>query len=76
MALALAFLLGAITAGPAWLLFGAIIADTLTVRRHRRRRATIDLEGPDAVESWLAGIENPKPANGNGTPWPEEEQTA
>ena len=74
MALALAFLLGAITTGPAWLLLGAIIADTLTVRRHRRRRATIDLEGPDAVESWLAGIDAPQPTN--GTPWPEEESAA
>lgn len=76
MALALAFVLGAVTTGPAWLLLGAIIADTLSVRRHRRRRATIDLEGPDAVESWLAGIDAPRPTNGNGTPWPEEESAA
>ena len=74
MALALAFILGAITTGPAWLLLGAIIADTLTVRRHRRRRATIDQDGHDAVESWLAGID--QPGNGNGTPWPEEESAA
>ena len=71
MALALAFVLGAVTTSPAWLLLGAIVADTLSVRRHRRRRVTIDTEGPDAVESWLADIDWQRDHQ-NGDPFREE----
>lgn len=73
LGIALAFTIGALTTGPAWLLLGALIADTLTVRRTRRRRATIDVHGTDALESWLAGIDWPTRTPTNGTPFEEGE---
>jgi len=69
----LAFLLGALVSGPAWVLVGAIIADSLHAQRARRRRRHIDIYGADAVESWLETIElPPRPTNGNGTPFEED----
>lgn len=73
MALALAFVIGALAAGPAWVLLGALIADTLTLRRSRRRRTAIDVHGTDALESWLAGVDWPRFAPTNGTPFEGDE---
>jgi hypothetical protein len=67
----LAFLAGTITGGTIGVLLGAIIADTLTLRRTRRRRLTIDVGGGDALESWLAGIDWPARQPTNGTPFEE-----
>ena len=69
---ALAFLLGVLAGGVLGIVLGALVADTLNLRRHRRRRATIDLHGADALESWLAGIDWPTRAP-NGSPFEEGE---
>jgi hypothetical protein len=72
---ALAFLVGILSGVVVGVLVGALIADTLSVRRHRRRREQIDIEGTDAIEAWMAGMEWPRRPT-NGSPWPEEEQAA
>ena len=73
--IAVAFLVGVFSGGVVGVLVGAVVADTLSVRRHRRRRERIDIEGTDAIEAWIAGMEWPRRPT-NGSPWPEEEQAA
>lgn len=72
-AITIAFLLGGLAFGPAWLLYGAFIADSLTTRRHRRRRQQIDLYGTDAIEAWKTDIDWQQPTASNGTPFEGDE---
>lgn len=71
--LPLSFLLGAIAAGPAWILVGAIVADNLNHRRRRRRREQIDLDGADATEAWLTAADWTRLRPTNGTPFEGDE---
>lgn len=75
-AVTVAFLLGGLAFAPAWVLYGAFVADSLHTRRHRRRRAQIDLDGADAVETWLTDIEFQRQHPANGTPFEGEGERA
>jgi len=70
--ISLAFVVGVLAGIVPGILTGAIIADTLNAQRARRRRTAIDLHGTDALESWLTGIDWPRPQNGS----PFEEDVA
>lgn len=72
-AVSIAFLIGAVAGCIVGVLVGAVVADTLAVQRRRRRRELIDIDGADALESWLAGVEWPYPQRRtNGSPFHDD----